>query len=99
MGFLYIAFFWGFKYLKKNFPYNDAMSDILLRGGDTDTNAAIVGGLLGAAQGINAIPYDWVLKVANYDATIKHDKYGRVRPEFLSPQHHLIPLIKAVSMN
>jgi ADP-ribosylglycohydrolase len=31
------------------------MNDILLRGGDTDTNAAIVGGLLGAKR-INSIP-------------------------------------------
>ena len=29
----------------------EAMYDILLKGGDTDTNAAIIGGLLGAIGG------------------------------------------------
>jgi len=40
---------WAFYYLKNNYAYTAAIEDILLRGGDTDTNAAIVGGLLGAA--------------------------------------------------
>ncbi len=46
---------WAFYYLNKQTSYNDALRDILLRGGDTDTNAAIVGGLLGAADGIDGI--------------------------------------------
>ena len=48
-GHLKIAFIWAFYYLKNNWTYMDALRDILLRGGDTDTNAAIVCGLLGAA--------------------------------------------------
>lgn len=32
------------------------MRDIIKRGGDTDTNACIVGGLLGAACGFNNLP-------------------------------------------
>ena len=48
-GHLKIAFIWAFYYLKNNWRYMDALKDILLRGGDTDTNAAIVGGLLGAS--------------------------------------------------
>jgi ADP-ribosylglycohydrolase len=46
---LKIAFVWAFYYLKNEIPYSEALKDILLQGGDTDTNAAIVGGLLGAA--------------------------------------------------
>ena len=46
---LKIAFIWAFYYLKHKWSYMDALRDILLRGGDTDTNAAIIGGLLGAA--------------------------------------------------
>ena len=34
------------------------MRDIIKRGGDTDTNACIVGGLLGAACGFNNLPKD-----------------------------------------
>ena len=33
------------------------------RGGDTDTNAAIAGALLGAAHGRDAIPPRWILPV------------------------------------
>ena len=55
IGFLKIAFVWAFYYLKNEWKYNDAIEDMLLGGGDTDTNAAIVGGLLGAAQGDSAI--------------------------------------------
>jgi ADP-ribosyl-[dinitrogen reductase] hydrolase len=34
--------------------------DVVNRGGDTDTNAAIVGGLLGARHGPTAIPTRWI---------------------------------------
>ncbi len=68
IGYLKIAFFWSFYYLKNNTSYEEAMRDILLKNGDTDTNAAIVGGLLGA-QGINVIPKTWVEKVISYDST------------------------------
>lgn len=41
-----------------------AMNDILLLGGDTDTNAAIIGGLLGARFGLQGIPQNWRTTVA-----------------------------------
>ena len=34
--------------------------DTVMRGGDTDTNAAICGALLGAVHGIDALPARWV---------------------------------------
>jgi ADP-ribosylglycohydrolase len=40
---------WSFYYLKNETVFEEAMKDILIRGGDTDTNAAIIGGLIGAA--------------------------------------------------
>lgn len=49
IGYLKIAFQWAFYYLWKKVPYYDAVSSMIAEGGDTDTNAAIVGGLLGAA--------------------------------------------------
>jgi ADP-ribosylglycohydrolase len=32
-------------------------------GGDTDTNAAIAGGLMGARDGESAVPVDWIAAV------------------------------------
>ena len=66
MGYLHIAFHWSFLYLKIDFPFEDAIFNILSNGGDTDTNAAIVGGLLGA-RGINTIPLEWIEKVMAFD--------------------------------
>jgi ADP-ribosyl-[dinitrogen reductase] hydrolase len=73
------------------------MKDVLIKGGDTDTNAAIVGGLLGA-QGINKIPIEWITKVMDFkcDEDFTHAEVGRTRPEFLCPRYHLMSLIKAI---
>ena len=60
IGFVLIAFSYAFFYLKNNYSYEAAIRDMLLQGGDTDTNAAIVGGLLGARWGLDAIPKEWV---------------------------------------
>jgi ADP-ribosylglycohydrolase/fructose-1,6-bisphosphatase/inositol monophosphatase family enzyme len=37
----------------------DALVDTVRRGGDTDTNAAIAGALLGAVHGVEALPLRW----------------------------------------
>ena len=58
--------------------------------GDTDTNACIAAGLVGAIVGINNIQPDMIGKVLSFDCTkdiIKRDK-------FLSVKYHAIPLIK-----
>ena len=49
------ALCWSFFYLKHEFKFDDAIKDIISRGGDTMGNATIVGGLIGAACGINGI--------------------------------------------
>ncbi|EHK23057.1 uncharacterized protein TRIVIDRAFT_27804 [Trichoderma virens Gv29-8] len=40
-------------------PLEDVLVDVVRIGGDTDTNAAIAGGLLGARDGVDAIPPQW----------------------------------------
>lgn len=40
--------------------FEDAVVDTVMRGGDTDTNAAICGALLGAVYGRDAVPSRWV---------------------------------------
>lgn len=41
----------------------EGLVDTVMRGGDTDTNAAIAGALLGAVHGRNAIPAQWIDKL------------------------------------
>ena len=36
-------------------------------GGDTDTNGAVAGGLLGARDGEEAVPAGWISQVAKVD--------------------------------
>lgn len=45
--------------------FNSSMINILKRGGDTDTNCAIAGGILGAYYGLASIDKDWVTQVKN----------------------------------
>jgi ADP-ribosylglycohydrolase len=50
------AFIYSFHYLYQTAPYEAALKEILFKGGDTDTNACIVGGLLGAFHGVCDLP-------------------------------------------
>jgi len=63
MGWLKIAFNYSFYYLKHADNFRDEkdffttkIKQILLEGGDTDTNAAIVGGMIGGLVGFKNIP-------------------------------------------
>ena len=47
---------YSFYYLKNEISYYAAIEEMISMGGDTDTNAAIVGGLLGAYHGLNGLP-------------------------------------------
>ena len=55
-GFVRIAFTHAFRHLRLGTPFAAALRETLAGGGDTDTNACIVGGLLGARWGASAIP-------------------------------------------
>ncbi len=54
---------WSLYYLKHEKSCEDAIRDIISRGGDTKNNAAIVGGIIAAANGISKIP----LKIEEYN--------------------------------
>jgi ADP-ribosylglycohydrolase len=78
-GFVKIAFVHAFRQLLLEASYEDALYETLLGGGDTDTNACIVGGLLGAACGAHAIPEDLKEPVLSC-----HTDYGmHPRPDWL----------------
>jgi ADP-ribosyl-[dinitrogen reductase] hydrolase len=77
-GFVRIAFTHAFRHLKAETPYVEALRETLT-GGDTDTNACIVGGLLGALHGEDGIPQPMRAAVLTCDTAL-----GRPRPEFFS---------------
>ncbi len=56
IGYVRIAFTHAFRHLAQGTSYVEALRETLAGGGDTDTNACIVGGLLGARWGADAIP-------------------------------------------
>jgi ADP-ribosylglycohydrolase len=50
----------GFWALKNASSYRDGVLQVIHEGGDADTNAAVVGAMLGAKYGFSSIPIDWV---------------------------------------
>ncbi len=59
MGWVLTAFQNAFFELMSGKSLRDAVVDTVAQGGDTDTNAAICGALLGACQGREAVPQQW----------------------------------------
>lgn len=63
----------------------EGVVDTIMRGGDTDTNAAICGALLGAVYGFDAIPLQWVTSVLSCRPKIGTPGVNRPRPECFWP--------------
>lgn len=63
-GWVLIAFQNALYHLRRTGP-EDAVVTTVMGGGDTDTNAAICGALVGAVHGLGAIPEPWVQAVLN----------------------------------
>jgi ADP-ribosylglycohydrolase len=55
-GFVRYAFTYAFYYLAQESKFEESIYRTLLEGGDTDTNACIVGGLVGAYWGLGSLP-------------------------------------------
>ncbi|HEU4388296.1 MAG TPA: ADP-ribosylglycohydrolase family protein [Blastocatellia bacterium] len=68
-GFVRIGFTHAFRHLLLGSDYVEAIREVLSGGGDTDTNACIVGGLVGAACGAVSIPDSVKLPVLNCDTS------------------------------
>jgi ADP-ribosylglycohydrolase len=77
-GFVRIGFTHAFYHLIQQHTYEAGIAETLAGGGDTDTNACIVGGLLGALHGANAIPE--VMRSGVIDCDTQR---GRPRPSWL----------------
>ena len=67
MGLVKIAFDHTFRQLRKEVvDFEASMAEVLSIGGDTDTNACIVGAMIGAYVGYDAINQMWKDKVENF---------------------------------
>lgn len=62
-GWVLIAFQNALWHLLHAASLEEGVVDTVMRGGDTDTNAAIAGALLGAVYGVDAVPAQWRDKV------------------------------------
>jgi len=75
--------------LRQKASYTEGIIQTLMAGGDTDTNAAIVGGVLGALHGQQAIPEAMRTAVLSYGLPgTRHPPgacRGHTRPEWLTP--------------
>ncbi len=63
-GWVLTAFGNAFHRLWATQGFEEALVDTVMQGGDTDTNAAIAGALLGAAWGVSNIPLRWANQVS-----------------------------------
>jgi len=63
----------------------EGVVDTVMRGGDTDTNAAICGALLGAVYGLKAIPAQWLDSILNCRPEKGNPRVRRPRPECFWP--------------
>jgi len=63
----------------------EGVVDTVMRGGDTDTNAAICGALLGAVYGLKAIPAQWQDSILKCRPEKGNPRVRRPRPECFWP--------------
>jgi ADP-ribosyl-[dinitrogen reductase] hydrolase len=75
MGWVLLALRNAFAHLNAGTGFEAALIETVAMGGDTDTNAAIAGALLGAAEGRMTLPTRWVMPVL----TCRADAGLRVR--------------------
>ena len=92
------AFYWSFHFLKNKTPIQKALEIMIKEGGDTDTNAAIVCGLLGGAQGLTSLNKTQIEKILSARTDQKEWK-GRRRGEFLVPALYLPQTLNLIFLN
>lgn len=80
-GWVLIAFGNALYQLSHACSVEEAIIDTVMRGGDTDTNAAICGALLGAVYGIEGLPERWVTTVLNCRPDRNDHRVRQARPK------------------
>jgi len=93
-GFVRVAFRLAFFQLLNAKDFRDALVDTVNRGGDADTNGAIVGALLGAFYGEQAIPAQWKKRVRR---VLKDCPEGNPKNELATTYHpnRLVDMLNA----
>lgn len=84
------AFMLAFHLLNKKVTFEEGIHITLMKGGDTDTNAAIVGGMLGALHGFSRIPKYMKDPVLQFDPSTYDPQVsllGYRRPQIYSANH------------
>jgi len=94
MGWVKIAFLYSLHYLRRNAGYEEAMFEMVIQGGDTDTNCCIVGGMIGALHGLGGekgVPELLANQLLSFDASkdggIERDDYlvpGKVAEDLIN---------------
>ena len=84
-------------WLRHTDSYRDAVRTVILLGGDTDTTAAIVGGVAGATLGEESIPQSWIAGLRDYPRSVAWirrlgDRLAEQLPLADSPARRLGPL-------
>src|SRR5439155_7577476 len=62
-GFCLYAAAAGLQAMLRDGPFEAAVTDVVRLGGDTDTNAAVAGALVGARDGRTGLPDAWLAKL------------------------------------
>lgn len=76
----------------------EAIIETVMKGGDTDTNAAICGAILGAVYGLDAVPKRWVETISKCRPQNGEEGVYRPRPECFWPVDGLELAVKLVSL-
>ncbi len=85
MGWVLIAFRNALWQLLHAENVEEGIVDTIMRGGDTDTNAAICGALLGAVYGREAFPTRWIGTIGNCRPRAGDPRVRKPRPECFWP--------------
>jgi ADP-ribosyl-[dinitrogen reductase] hydrolase len=64
-GYMYVALQLAFYHFFNTNSFYDALLHTISQGGDTDTNACIVGSIMGAKVGVKNIPTNWINIINN----------------------------------
>jgi ADP-ribosylglycohydrolase len=65
--------------------FRNGVQDTVMQGGDTDTNAAICGALLGAVYGREAVPQSWIDALLQCRPSADNPRTRHPRPEIFWP--------------
>ena len=65
--------------------FRNGVQDTVMQGGDTDTNAAIGGSLLGAVYGREAVPQSWIDALLQCRPSADNPRTTNPRPEIFWP--------------